>query len=235
MRKLKNYFTLFNTTYMVVADILIPVGFAVASLLLSFIFESTPSFLICFFIYMVVDGMTDYFAFGNIYQKNNMGMDYLKTSFEGMVVMKDALHVDYFTRFIRPAIFMLLSWGLNSINLKDDTLLNQLLVPWIGMKSIVLIVVEMYLAFVFMQILLVNIDRYISMAQTVYTLNSFVTLGADALIGFIVYQGVMHGTPVLIAIIVATVALLIVEAVISIIHIDKKLQMSFYDEVEKED
>ncbi|MBQ2088809.1 MAG: hypothetical protein II472_01165 [Lachnospiraceae bacterium] len=45
----------------------------------------------------------------------------------------------------------------------------------------------------------------------------------------------MHGTPVLIAIIVATVALLIVEAVISIIHIDKKLQMSFYDEVEKED
>lgn len=235
MKKLKNYFTLFNTTYMVVADILIPVGFAVASLLLSFIFESTPSFLICFFIYMVVDGMTDYFAFGNIYQKNNMGMDYLKTSFEGMVVMKDALHVDYFTRFIRPAIFMLLSWGLNSINLRDDTLLNQLLVPWIGMKSIVLIVVEMYLAFVFMQILLVNIDRYISMAQTVYTLNSFVTLGADALIGFIVYQGVMHGTPVLIAIIVATVALLIVETVISIIHIDKKLRMSFYDEVEKED
>ncbi|MBO6154241.1 MAG: hypothetical protein J6O60_02260 [Lachnospiraceae bacterium] len=235
MRKLKNYFTLFNTTYMVVADILIPVGFAVASLLLSFIFESTPSFLICFFIYMVVDGMTDYFAFGNIYQKNNMGMDYLKTSFEGMVVMKDALHVDYFTRFIRPAIFMLLAWGLNSINLKDDTLLNQLLVPWIGMKNIVLIVLEMYLAFVFMQILLVNIDRYISMAQTVYTLNSFVTLGADALIGFIVYQGAMHGTPVLIAIIVTTVALLIVEAVISIIHIDKKLQMSFYDEVEKED
>lgn len=235
MKKFRNYFILLNTTYMVVTNLLIPVGFGVASFLLSFLFEATPSFIICFFIYMIVDGMTDYFGFGNIYQKNNMGMDYLKTSFEGMVAMKDALQVDYITRFVRPAIFMLLAWGLNFRNLKDDTLLNQLLLPWLGADTVLLIVLEMYLAFVFMQILLVNIDRYISMAQTVYTLNSFVTLGADALIGFIVYQGVMHGTPVLIAIIVATVALLIAEAIITLIHMDKKLQMSFYDEVEKED
>ena len=236
MKKFRNYFTLFNTTYIVVANIFIPVGFAVASLLLSFVFESTPSFIICYFIYMVVDGMTDYFSLGNIYQKNNMGMDYLKTSFEGMVVMKDALHVDYFTRFIRPAVFMLLAYDLHFIYLQKDTILNQLLVPWIGTKNILLIVFELYLVFVFMQILLINIHRYISMAQTVYTLNSFVTLGFDALIVLLfMWQGSDINTPALIAVIVATVALLVVEAIISILHMNKKLQMSFYDEVEKED
>ena len=235
MKKFRNYFVLFNTTYLVLTNLLIPVGFAVATLLLSFVFGSAASIIILYFIYTVVDGMTDYFGFGNLYQKNNMGMDFLKTSFEGMVVMKDALHIDYFSRFVRPAVFMGLAYALNYRNFLDDKYLTQVLVLLFGTTNLWLMILEMYLFFVFLQVLLANIDRYLSMAQTVYTLNSFVIIGADALIVLLLYWGAHFGTPVLLAIVVTTIVLLMAEAIVVNIHMNRKLEMSFYDEVEKEE
>ncbi len=59
-------------------------------------------------ILMLIEGSTEYFGYGPIYKKNNLGMEYLKTSVSGMQLLKKSILTDSLLRIARTLIYSLL-------------------------------------------------------------------------------------------------------------------------------
>ena len=71
---------------------------------------------------MMYEGATEYFGYGPIYRKNNLGMEYLKTSVSGMQLLQKSILTDSLLRIARTCFYTLLPALILPKNAKDLSL-----------------------------------------------------------------------------------------------------------------
>ena len=110
----------FNVTY-----IILPLVFTLLGALFRFVVGSlNPEFfLMVQAIVMLFEISSEYFGYGPIYRKNNLGMEYLKTSVGGMALFKKSILTDLFLRIARTLFYTLLPAILVSKTMGDPLLL----------------------------------------------------------------------------------------------------------------
>ena len=117
---LKTHKAVVGRRYFNITNIIVPLVFMIFGLIYrSFIgFVYAEIFLFVQAWLMIYEISTEYFGYGAIYRKNNFGMEYLKTSVNGMDFVKKSMLTDSFIRIVRafaytflPAIFVPGSMG----------------------------------------------------------------------------------------------------------------------------
>ncbi len=109
-----------GSRYFNITTIIIPLAFILIGTVVRFIFGNVDAnlFLSVQAWLMIYEISTEYFGYGPIYRKNNFGMEYLKTSVNGMDFVKKSMLTDSFIRIIRtfaytfvPALIVMKSMG----------------------------------------------------------------------------------------------------------------------------
>ena len=147
----QKYRTLTNRNYRIITNLVIPLGIMIITLVLwKYFGYLTALFMVG--VFMTAEVAEDYFGFGSICKKNQLGMECLKNAYHGMKYFEDEIIVDLFLRPVRIAVYAFvvgwpyICWGGNA---------------WIVFEQAALASV--------ISIASVNIMRYIDMAQLVYT------------------------------------------------------------------
>ncbi len=133
----------FNLTYLI-----LPAGFMVIGILFRGIAGSVPTnlFLGVQAILMMYESSTEYFGYGPIYRKNNLGMEYLKTSVLGMQFFQKSILTDSLLRIARSLAY---------------TLIPAILIPKSEKQPLTLLLFALVLATV--SVWSVNLTRYVTM------------------------------------------------------------------------
>lgn len=117
---LRSHKKMLGSRYFNITTIIIPLAFILIGTAVRFIFGNVEEhfFLSVQAWLMIVEISTEYFGYGPIYRKNNFGMEYLKTSVNGMDFVKKSMLTDSFIRIVRtfaytflPALFVPGSMG----------------------------------------------------------------------------------------------------------------------------
>ena len=117
---LKSHKKMLGSRYFNITTIIIPLAFILIGTVVRFIFGNVDAnfFLSVQAWLMIYEISTEYFGYGPIYRKNNFGMEYLKTSVNGMDFVKKSMLTDSFIRIIRtfaytfvPALIVMKSMG----------------------------------------------------------------------------------------------------------------------------
>ena len=117
---LKSHKQMLGSRYFNITTIIIPLAFILIGTIVRFIFGNVDAnfFLSVQAWLMIYEISTEYFGYGPIYRKNNFGMEYLKTSVNGMDFVKKSMLTDSFIRIIRtfaytfvPALIVMKSMG----------------------------------------------------------------------------------------------------------------------------
>ena len=117
---LKSHKQMLGSRYFNITTIIIPLAFILIGTVVRFIFGNVDAnfFLSVQAWLMIYEISTEYFGYGPIYRKNNFGMEYLKTSVNGMDFVKKSMLTDSFIRIIRtfaytfvPALIVMKSMG----------------------------------------------------------------------------------------------------------------------------
>ena len=107
---IRSHKAIIGNRYFYVTNLLIPVAFVIIGTLYR-IFEGYVDpdfFLMIQALLMVYEASTEYFGYGAIYRKNNFGMEYLKTSVEGIALVKKSMLTDSLLRIARTVFYTLL-------------------------------------------------------------------------------------------------------------------------------
>ncbi|MCR5144978.1 MAG: hypothetical protein K6B67_06695 [Lachnospiraceae bacterium] len=229
---LKNYFTLINTKYLVIANIIIPVVAGLVCFLGGKYILVVPAFLLAYMVFMVIDGVTDYFCFGNVYQKGSLGMDFLKTSYGGMKALKQAMIVDFISRYVRVLIFVAIGVLPILINADEPKYQEEFMMYGIDITSIKMFALILILLMIFVEYIFINVDRYIATPQNAYLINMLIIVGGGALIGGCSYLFGPLTFGNLIPLVVLMLVLLVVEFIFTIWHMNRKLDASYIDQID---
>ena len=99
-----------GSKYFYITNLFVPFAFIViGTLYREAIGTVTPGvFLFVQVWLMMYEVSTEYFGYGAIYRKNNFGMEYLKTSVNGMDLVKKSMLTDSILRIIRTVIYTVL-------------------------------------------------------------------------------------------------------------------------------
>ena len=118
---LKIHKAVVGSRYFYITNIIIPLVFTLIGILYRSIVGSVSINLMIFIQawLMLYEVSTEYFGYGPIYRKNNLGMEYLKTSYNGMSLVKKSMLTDSVLRIIRTFFYTPVP-GLAVIRSVDD-------------------------------------------------------------------------------------------------------------------
>ncbi len=206
---LKSHKQMLGSRYFNITTIIIPLAFILIGTLVRFIFGNVDAnfFLSVQAWLMIYEISTEYFGFGPIYRKNNFGMEYLKTSVNGMDFVKKSMLTDSFIRIVRSFAY---------------TFLPALFVPKSMGDPKVLLIYALVLANV--SVWSVTSTRFVSM-------YGFLLLVAfpELFIGMILDAACMLAPSAAVALIIITVLLLPAGILFTQKFADKKIKASYSD------
>ena len=121
---LKSHKAIVGSLYYKVSYFILPAVFAVVGILFRAILHLVPItlFLVIQTLLMMFEMSTEYFGYGPIYRKNNLGMEYLKTSVSGMQLFRQSILTDQLLRIARCLFYTLIP-GLLVYDSTDSPLL----------------------------------------------------------------------------------------------------------------
>lgn len=158
MNVFKCYRALTNSMYRLIVNILIPLVAAIIGLITSSLW-GLPALIAVASIVVMIEVVGDYFGFGGICKKGGLGMEYLKTSFDGMNYLGKAILMDLIVRPFRIALFVLVAgfhYKIEGGNVKV-LLLTILIVSCISVIAL-------------------NVTRYIDVLQIHYFISAIFVL-----------------------------------------------------------
>ena len=99
-----------GSRYFYITNIIVPAVFTLTGILYRSIVGRVSINLFIFIQawLMLYEISTEYFCYGAIYRKNNLGMEYLKTSYNGMSLVKKSMLTDSVLRIIRTFFYTLI-------------------------------------------------------------------------------------------------------------------------------
>ena len=198
-----------GSKYFYITNIFVPLAFIVIGTLYRSVIGkvSLEIFLFVQVWLMMYEVSTEYFGYGPIYRKNNFGMEYLKTSVDGMKLVKNSMLTDSILRIIRTFAYTLLP-GILVLRSVDD------------MQA--LIIFALTLANV--SVWSVSFTRYITMYGFLIMISTpLVTIG-------IIIEDLIFVLPkIRIPIIVSMIALMIGGVIFTQFFASKKIKASYSD------
>ena len=98
-----------GSRYFNITNVLVPLVFVIIGTIYRFFIGGVYPEIFVFIQawLMIYEISTEYFGFGAIYRKNNFGMEYLKTSINGMDLVKKSMLSDSILRIIRTIAYTL--------------------------------------------------------------------------------------------------------------------------------
>lgn len=160
---IQNYRVLTNNRYRLITNIVIPV---VLGLLTAVLAEAEQIQFAMFppILMILAEMCGDYFGIGCICKKNGFGMDFLKTSHDGIKYFEDCLLIDILVRVPRIAIYFMIAG-----------------IPFRNTERFPVILFEMIAVVAICSIVSLNVLRYIEMSQ--YIMIMAVTFEIPAILG----------------------------------------------------
>ena len=206
---LKSHKNMLGSRYFNITPIYVPLAFILSGTIVRFVFGRVdPNILLSVQAWlMIYEISTEYFGYGPIYRKNNFGMEYLKTSVNGMSFVKKSMLTDSFIRIVRSFAY---------------TFLPALFVPKSMGDPKVLLIYALVLANV--SVWSVTSTRFVSM-------YAFLLLVAfpELFIGMILDAMCMLAPSAAVALIIITVLLLPAGILFTQKFADKKIKASYSD------
>ena len=206
---LKTHKAVVGRRYFNITNIIVPLVFMIFGLIYrSFIgFVYAEIFLFVQAWLMIYEISTEYFCYGAIYRKNNFGMEYLKTSINGMNLVKKSMISDSILRIVRTIAYTLIPGILVSRSVDDPK---------------ALIVCALTLANV--SVWSVSFTRYVTMyGFLIMTSAPFFVVGLT--IDVLCINKLINAVPVMIALIV----LLACGVIFTQLFASKKIKESYKD------
>ena len=106
---LKSHKAIVGSRFFYLTYFFLPAVFTVIGIIYRIFFELEANFfLIIQYFAMVYEASTEYFGYGPVYRKNNLGMEYLKTSANGMRIFESSILTDSILRILRSAAYTLI-------------------------------------------------------------------------------------------------------------------------------
>ena len=191
---IRDYRVMTNFKYRLITNILIPLLAILTSMLIACskeVWVWIGVVVIIYDFYMMCEVVQDYFCFGCMCKKNAFGMHFLKTGFDGVKHIENAVLVDILVRPIRIGITVLIAtmpfieFGINIWSVFDVIMISSI----VSVGSL-------------------NIFRYMDMGMYIYLLALIVILPAIAgSIAVLIYGGRMWFiAPVLAVVLVGVIA-----------------------------
>lgn len=148
----KSYKAILGSKYFNVVNLIIPVVFFVIGLLRPVHNELFVS-MWCFCIAVMVEIGSEYFGMGPVYRKRGFNMEYLKTGFGGMDLLRKAIRTDSILRCVRCLIYVIVP-GLivESTDSYPGIITAGFILAWVSVLS-------------------VNVTRYISIFSFMFLVN----------------------------------------------------------------
>lgn len=114
-----------GSRYFNITNVLVPLVFVIIGTIYRFFIGGVYPEIFVFIQawLMIYEISTEYFGFGAIYRKNNFGMEYLKTSINGMDLVKKSMLSDSILRIIRTIAYTLLPGILVSRSVDDPAVI----------------------------------------------------------------------------------------------------------------
>lgn len=215
MRMIKNYRAITNGKYRLVCNVLIPIILGVILALIDAVVRNCYVTVVMFgfgaaFV-TAIEVMGDYWGFGAICVKGCLGMDYLKTSTTGKVMLRNALMADLLVRPVRIVICMALvavPYGIMVGNPVRPLCLSVLLTANLSVWAL-------------------NITRYVQSVQVMSVL-SMLAYGASG--AAVIYITISSGLQMFIWLIMAALAVLLpVGIYVTRRHMYRKVEASYLD------
>ena len=215
MRMIKDYRAITNGKYRLVCNVLIPIILGVILALIDAVVRNCYVTVVMFgfgaaFV-TAIEVMGDYWGFGAICVKGCLGMDYLKTSTTGKVMLRNALMADLLVRPVRIVICMALvavPYGIMVGNPVRPLCLSVLLTANLSVWAL-------------------NITRYVQSVQVMSVL-SMLAYGASG--AAVIYITISSGLQMFIWLIMAALAVLLpVGRYVTRRHMYRKVEASYLD------
>ncbi len=215
MRMIKDYRAITNGKYRLVCNVLIPIILGVILALIDAVVRNCYVTVVMFgfgaaFV-TAIEVMGDYWGFGAICVKGCLGMDYLKTSTTGKVMLRNALMADLLVRPVRIVICMALvavPYGIMVGNPVRPLCLSVLLTANLSVWAL-------------------NITRYVQSVQVMSVL-SMLAYGASG--AAVIYITISSGLQMFIWLIMAALAVLLpVGIYVTRRHMYRKVEASYLD------
>ncbi|MBO4337851.1 MAG: hypothetical protein J5842_07230 [Lachnospiraceae bacterium] len=107
---LKSHKAIVGSRYFYITYIILPAVFTLLGIIYRLLFHkvSFEFFLLVQSFVMLYEVSTEYFGYGPIYRKNNLGMEYLKTSVSGMELFRKSILADLLLRAARSMAYTLI-------------------------------------------------------------------------------------------------------------------------------
>lgn len=184
------------------------------SMLVASIFRSLVFMVITGVFLMLFEMLQDYFSIGCICKKNDMGMEYIKTSYRGKRLIQNTLIVDSLIKVIKPVIVMVV--GTAPYVIYEGTL------PFGSILVNLMIMLIIALDISFISIASVNITRYID-TFNIYTLSTMPIIAVGILL-LVPLSAIPYILSLMIMIVLVVVAIWL-----TYIHMNDKLEKSYTD------
>lgn len=199
--------------------LLLPVCLILVNMVLERFF-GLLSVLACYGIYIFVDVLADFWVFGGICAKDSSKMDFVKSSYAGYPVMKAGIVIDVVRRFLGMVIVSSALMGYYLFS--RDGAIARPEALYIGIMILTPYLVNM---------VMLNITRYIEVLQLILFLLSF---GTGATLGFLAEFGITVRTESVnvqkwSTIVLVLAVLAVVVTVITIWHMLHRIRSSYRD------
>ena len=207
-KMIKNYRTLTNKKYRMVTNLIIPVASAVGFRLFVRLGDVWYGLALLIFVFaMMAEMMGDYFAFGCICKKNSFGMNFLKSSFDGMHCFADALLLDILVRPFRLAVFAMI-----------------VCFPWMGTYLNGWVLFDGIVSLAIISIASLNVTRYIDTAYYLMLVSAVFLTPVAGFIALLFFAGVPAD---IMAVVLAV--LLFLAIVLTYFHMLTRMKKSYLD------
>ena len=198
-----------GSRYFNITNVLVPLVFVIIGTIYRFfiggVYPEISVFIQAWL--MIYEISTEYFGYGAIYRKNNFGMEYLKTSINGMDLVKKSMLSDSILRIIRTIAYTLLPGILVSRSVDDPA-----------------VIVVFALALANVSVWSVNFTRFVTMYGFLVMISSpFLIVGL--IIDVLCINKFINAMPVIIALIL----LLAGGVIFTQIFASKKIKESYKD------
>ncbi|MBP5309963.1 MAG: hypothetical protein J6Z05_05005 [Lachnospiraceae bacterium] len=198
-----------GSRYFNITNVLVPLVFVIIGTIYRFFIGGVYPEIFVFIQawLMIYEISTEYFGYGAIYRKNNFGMEYLKTSINGMDLVKKSMLSDSILRIIRTIAYTLLPGILVSRSVDDPA-----------------VIVVFALALANVSVWSVNFTRFVTMYGFLVMISSpFLIVGL--IIDVLCINKFINAMPVIIALIL----LLAGGVIFTQIFASKKIKESYKD------
>lgn len=198
-----------GSRYFNITNVLVPLVFVIIGTIYRFFIGGVYPEIFVFIQawLMIYEISTEYFGYGAIYRKNNFGMEYLKTSINGMDLVKKSMLSDSILRIIRTIAYTLLPGILVSRSVDDSA-----------------VIVVFALALANVSVWSVNFTRFVTMYGFLVMISSpFLIVGL--IIDVLCINKFINAMPVIIALIL----LLAGGVIFTQIFASKKIKESYKD------